>query len=209
MSRPFPNGRLAHACPGRHENASERGRELHALVSAARAGDDHAWTALVRRFDGPLRRVARSYRLSAADVDDALQTTWLRLFTNIERLDSPAAIGAWLATTTRRECLRILQAPLREHLTDDPLLADGSHVEELAAGLIAAQRREALTRALDALPERHRRLMARLSTDARPNYQRISQQLGMPVGSIGPIRQRCLTRLARDETLAALASTLD
>jgi RNA polymerase sigma factor (sigma-70 family) len=209
MSLPFPNGRLTHACPDRQVKPLERDRELHALVSAARAGDNRAWTALVRRFDEPLRRIARSYRLSAADVDDALQATWLRLFNSIDRLDSPAAVGAWLATTTRRECLRTLQAPVRERLTDDPLLGDGCHVEELEAGLMAAERREALTRALDALPERHRRLMALLSTDTCPDYQRISEELGMPVGSIGPIRQRCLARLAGDEKLAALASTLD
>jgi RNA polymerase sigma factor (sigma-70 family) len=209
MSRPTPNGRLAHARPERHRRPSERDRELRALVVAARAGDDRAWTVLVRRFDDQLRRIARSYRLAAVDVDDAIQATWVRVFTSIGRLESPGAIGAWLATTTRRECLRILQGPVRERLTDDPLLGDSPQTDTPEASLIAAERRAVLTSALDALPERHRRLMLLLCDDAHVDYRRISEQLEMPVGSIGPIRRRCLERLADDGRLADLRLATD
>ena len=80
---------------------------LTALVCAARRGDQDAWTDLVERFDGRVRAIARSYRLSPPDVDDVAQATWLQLLEDIGKLREPAAIGAWLATATRRTALRL------------------------------------------------------------------------------------------------------
>jgi RNA polymerase sigma factor (sigma-70 family) len=171
--------------------------DLAAVVSAARAGDDAAWRSLVGRFEWRLREVVRSYRLSPADVDDVLQTTWLRLFTHMAQIREPAAIGGWLATTARRECLRLLQGPVREQLTADPEPGEPREQDGPEAQLLAAERRAVLDRALATLPERHRRLMAMLASDAAPDYQQISEMLAMPTGSIGPIRARSLARLLR------------
>lgn len=175
--------------------------ELAALVDAARSGDDAAWRCLVTRFERRLRDVVRSYRLSAADVDDVLQTTWLRLFSHIGEIREPAAVGGWLATTARRECLRLLQAPMREQLTDDPELGEQREQDGPESELLAAERHAVLNRALATLPERHRRLMTMLASDAAPDYQHISQTLAMPIGSIGPIRARSLARLLRHPEL--------
>lgn len=179
-------------------------QETVALVRAAGAGDDAAWTHLVERFDGTLRDIARSYRLAPADIDDVMQATWLRLFKHIERLREPACLAGWLATTTRRESLRCLQAPVREQLTDDPLLAERPDSEGPEDKLLAAERRAILARALATLPERHRQLMTLLAADPALDYQQISAMLAMPAGSIGPIRARSLTRLARNSALQAL-----
>ncbi len=178
--------------------------QLVALVEAARAGDDAAWQRLVARFDRRLRRAIGSYRLSPADVDDVLQATWLHLFTHAGEIREPAAIGGWLATTARRECLRILQAPVREQLSDDPGLADEREQDGPEVALLAAERRAILGRALGTLPERHQRLMTLLASDAATDYQQVAEALDMPIGSIGPIRARSLARLRRHPELHAL-----
>ena len=80
------------------------------LAKAAAGGDEAAWRALVERFSGLIWSVTRAYRLGAADAADVFQTTWLRLAEHIGRLDHPEYVGAWLATTARRESLRAARA---------------------------------------------------------------------------------------------------
>ena len=185
----------------RHASHLRCDADVAELVDAARAGDDAAWRCLVTRFERRLRDVVRSYRLSPADVDDVLQTTWLRLFTHLAQIREPAAIGGWLATTARRECLRVLQGPLREQLTDDPELGEQREPDGPETALLAAERHAVLNRALATLPERHRLLMTMLASDAAPDYQQISRTLAMPIGSIGPIRARSIARLLRHPEL--------
>jgi len=178
--------------------------DLHALVSAARAGDNLAWTQLVDRFDRMLRSVARSYRLSAQDTDDAVQATWIKLYEHIDRIRDADAIGGWLATTVRREALRLLQTHVREHLTDDLHHAADDHTPEHA--VLQSERRDVLDRALSTLPERQRSLMTLIATDTAIDYQHISTTLNMPIGSIGPIRARSLARLQRHSELRDFAT---
>jgi len=180
--------------------------QLLAVVTAARAGDDAAWSQLIRRFEPGLRRIARSYRLSAADVDDVVQTTWLELFRHFGAIRDPAAIAGWLATTTRRTALRTLQSPVREHLTDDRELGDDADWNGPEARLLATERRDVLARALSTLPDRHRRLMTTLVAHPTLDYREVGRLVDMPVGSIGPIRARCLERLARHDEVRALVS---
>jgi DNA-directed RNA polymerase specialized sigma24 family protein len=120
------------------------------IVRAARGGDHAAWTALVRRFDRRLRTIARSYRLSAADVDDVVQGTWLQLLEGIHDLREPAAIGGWLATTTRRNALRALQRDVRERLSADPALGDRPDAPQPHIHVLAAEQR-----AIPRAPWRH------------------------------------------------------
>lgn len=182
--------------PRRHRMTGESERELPELVDAARAGDDRAWERLHARFTPMLRSIAYGYRLSCSDVDDVVQSTWVQLVSHIGRLRDPAAIAGWLATTARRECLRLLQLPVRESVTDDPGLGDGVDVfADPEDELLAAERRAVLTAALRTLPERHRRLMMLLLTEPSMDYGTVSAILGMPRGSIGPIRQRSIARL--------------
>lgn len=171
-------------------------RDPASLVRAIRANDDDAWTELIGRFDGMLRRIARSYRLGACDTDDVLQTVWLDLHQQVEQLRDPDAIGAWLVTATRRVALKALQGHVREHLTDDAGLLDSIDPGQLDAELLVAERRDVLKRALGTLPPRQRRLMVLLAA-APPDYRAISATLDMPLGSIGPTRARSLERLRR------------
>lgn len=181
-----------------------RERELVALVQRARAGEPDAWTQLVQRFDGKLRQVARSYRLSPAEIDDVVQTTWLNLFEGIEQIRSPGAISAWLITATRRTALRRIQRHVREQLTADPELDHRVDDDGPDATLLARERRDVLAAAIDRLPDRQRDLVSVLLTEPTLEYREIAELLSMPIGSVGPIRARSLARLARDTQLRAL-----
>src|SRR5918997_3091797 len=93
--------------------------EVAELVRAAAEGDQAAWNGLVDRYNGLVWSVARSHRLSMADASDVVQTTWLRLVENLGRLQEPERVGAWLATTARRECLRALRHSARNLPTEE------------------------------------------------------------------------------------------
>lgn len=180
------------------------GRHLAQLVRALRAGDEIAWTRLVSRLDHGLRNIARSYRLTPTDIDDVMQATWLRVFRNIEQLHEATAIVGWLATTTRRECLRHLQAPVRELPTDDQRLGDRAQLWGPEDELLAADRRTVLSRALATLPDHQRRLMTLIVAQPDASYESISRTLDMPLGSIGPMRARSLARLQRNPEVQSL-----
>ena len=179
---------------------------LAALVDAARAGDNLAWGRLVDRFDRMLRSVARSYRLSPQDVDDVVQATWVKLYEHVDRVRDPAAIAGWLATTARRDSLRLLQRHVREQLTDDCELLAEECADEPATRLLESEQRVALSRALATLPDRQRRLMTLIVSEPDSSYEHISVALDMPVGSIGPIRARSLARLQRHPELREFAT---
>lgn len=164
---------------------------------AAHAGDGDAWSALVGQFDGRLRSIARFYRLAPPDVDDVVQTTWLRALERIGQLREPTAIGPWLERILRRECLRVLQRPMSECLTDVEQFPDRADVHGPEERLLALERSEELHRALRELPPRHQRLLILLKVNPAPSYRQISELLDMPIGSIGPIRARALARVRR------------
>lgn len=202
MSRsPIPGGAPPH---GRAFVRRHPADDLAALVRGLQHGDEESWIRLVRRFEPALRGIARSYRLAPPDVDDVVQACWVRLHRHVGRLREPDALPGWLATTTRREALRLLQRPVAELPSDDPLLGDVPDALGPEPALVAAERRAVLLRALRTLPPRHRRLMVMLASDATADYATISRVLDVPRGSIGPVRARCLARLAEDPGLRAL-----
>ena len=92
--------------------------DLQAVLAAAANGDRQAWNALVAQYNGLVWSVARAHRLGDADAADVVQTTWLRLVEQLDRIRNPEGVGAWLATTARRECLRVLKVGQRQVLTD-------------------------------------------------------------------------------------------
>jgi RNA polymerase sigma factor (sigma-70 family) len=192
-------------------SASSRRGELDELVAGAAAGDRAAWDALVARFQSRLFRVARSYGLNRDEAEDAVQETWIRLMRGIAGVREPRALIGWLTTTVRRESLRILIRRRREQPTDEDLQADAASAphSDLDSRLHAADQRAELTRALERLSPRHRMLMRALFSDAEDSYEEIAERIGMPVGSIGPIRGRCLARLRLDTGLKSLAADLD
>jgi RNA polymerase sigma factor (sigma-70 family) len=167
--------------------------EVADLVQAAAEGDHVAWDELVERFNGLVWSVARAHRLSPADASDVVQTSWLRLVEHLGRLEDPERVGAWLATTARRECLRVLRHSARQLPTEE--LPETPVEGRLDAALLTAERDRALWQAFGGLSERCQTLLRLLVTEPPPSYEEVSAALEMPIGSIGPTRQRCLERL--------------
>jgi RNA polymerase sigma factor (sigma-70 family) len=181
--------------------------QVTGLVTRARDGDQQAWDALVDRHAPLIWSICRRYRLGSADAQDVAQTVWLRLIDQLGKIRDPAAIAGWLATTTRRECYRALRAARRSQATWPEL--DAETIPDVQARtaeheLLAAERHAALREALAQLTPRERQLMAVLTADPPVPYVEISARLGIPVGSIGPTRGRCLDKLRRYPAIAAL-----
>jgi RNA polymerase sigma factor (sigma-70 family) len=173
--------------------------DLHQAVRAAAGGDDGAWDKLVERFGGLVWSVLRAYGLAEADAADVFQTTWLRLVEHLDRIQNPGGVGAWLATTARRESLRVLRAgsrmvPTEDLTTLEPAGADRSTPETL---WLRAERSAELWRALLTLTARCQQLLRVLMASPPPSYAEVAAALDMPIGSIGPVRSRCLEQLRR------------
>jgi len=178
----------------------ERSRRTGDLVTAAARGDDAAWKALVEQFSGLIWSVTRAYRLASADAADVFQVTWLRLAEHIGRLEHPEHVGAWLATTARREALRASRASARVVLTDDDAVFDAQEAggETPEQAVLRSERADQLWRAFRTLPARCQMLLRLLMATPPPSYTEVAAALDRPVGSIGPTRARCL-RLLREK----------
>jgi RNA polymerase sigma factor (sigma-70 family) len=181
---------------------SEPRDDLDRIVRSAAAGDPVAWSRLVARFRARVLGAARTAGLTHHEAEDAAQATWARLVGAIGRIQDPNAIGAWLHTTARREGLRIRTGQRAVEPLDDELAI--THAPDLDRELIAAEERAALRSAVGRLPGRHARLMRAFLADPEPSYAQVSAELGIPLGSIGPIRGRCMARLRRDPALSTL-----
>ena len=170
--------------------------EPAALVRAAAAGDRTGWDELVARYTGLLWSVARAHRLDDATAADVVQTTWVRLLEHLSDLREPAAVGGWLATTARHECLRVIRAGHREQVTaDEALDRVDTGGPALDAALLQRERDAALWSALQELSDRCRTLLRVLMASPPPSYAEVSAALDVPVGSIGPTRERCLRKM--------------
>lgn len=174
------------------------------LVAKARDGDQRAWDQIVERYASLVWAVCRRHRLSRADADDVGACVWLRLVERLDTIREPAALPGWLATTTRRECLRVLRRKDREMPVDDHQDLADDETPSAADFVLAQERQIALRTAFAELPERCRELLELLFTGASTSYDEISETLGIPVGTIGPTRQRCLSKLRERPALAAL-----
>ncbi|WP_395690321.1 RNA polymerase sigma factor [Nocardioides sp.] len=159
-------------------------------------GDPAGLDDLVAVMTPVLWHVVRSYRLSEAAAEDVVQTTWLALVRRRASIVDPVAIGGWLTTTARREAWRVAQGDGRALPVADedlePQVPAQRSAEETAVEHDADDR---LWAAVDGLPERCRRLLRIVAFENRPDYRELATDLGMPVGSIGPTRGRCLAKL--------------
>jgi RNA polymerase sigma factor (sigma-70 family) len=177
------------------------------LVARARKGDKQAWDALIERYATLIWAICRRHRLGHADADDVGQSVWLRLVDQLDRVRDPAALPGWIATTTRRECVRVLSAARGPHAAVYPL--DIESLPDQRSGtaeqeLLASERHAALREAFGQLPSHGQQLIALLIADPPVPYADISAQLGIPVGSIGPTRSRYLDKMRRHPAIAAL-----
>lgn len=179
------------------------------LVGRIRMGDGSAWYELVDRYEPLLRRLARQHRLSRQDTDDAIQLTWLRCLEHIDQLTHADRLRGWLATVCRRESIRLATKGRREmalgEQTVTRLVDDGQEERDPGAEMARRDEHDRLSRAITDLPERQRRVLTELLKEESRGYLDLSRRLGLPVGSIGPTRQRAIARLRQDPRLADLA----
>jgi RNA polymerase sigma factor (sigma-70 family) len=165
------------------------------------AGDDPAaWNEIVERYSPLVWSICARFQLSTSDREDVAQNVWLLLVEQLGKLREPAALPGWLATTTHRECLRVVMAARRSERVgtglDDALqFVDTTMIDE---EILMAERNAALRAAFAELPPRCQQLLGLLlGGDPPKSYAEISATLEMQVGSIGPTRARCLDRLRK------------
>ncbi|MBA2444587.1 MAG: sigma-70 family RNA polymerase sigma factor [Nocardioidaceae bacterium] len=171
-----------------------------------RTGEHDALDELVRSLTPILWQVVRSYRLDRDQAEDVVQTTWLTLVRRHESIAEPQAVGAWLMTTARREAWRVAKLAERQAPMDDEILtARLPHHPGVDTEVIAADESDQLWHSVHKLSPRCQRLLRIIAFDDRPDYTSLAESLGMPIGSIGPTRGRCLAKLK--DLLAAEGSS--
>jgi RNA polymerase sigma factor (sigma-70 family) len=166
------------------------------LFGRWRDGDTPAMDELVALMTPVLWHVARAYGLDRELAEDVVQTTWLKLVQRHTTIAGSQAVAAWLTTCARREAWRVSRQqrrsdPIEPEELEPHLPADRSAEQEVEAAATDRQ----LWDAMSQLAERCQRLLRVIAFDDRPDYARIARDLAMPVGSIGPTRQRCLAKL--------------
>ena len=166
------------------------------LLRTAVGGNAAAWEQIVRRYEPAVAAMITNYRLQEADARDAAQRTWLRLLESHQQIREPEALGGWLKTTARRECLRILA----EQKRIDPLPEGAECVDtavDVERSVVELDQARHLRGLLATLPARSFALISSLFQDDPPGYAQLSAATGIPVGSIGPTRARALRKLRR------------
>jgi RNA polymerase sigma factor (sigma-70 family) len=177
-----------------------------ALIARCRAGEAAAWPLLVKRYQRLVYAIVGRTGLDEHAAADVFQTVFARLVQHLPRLAQPDRLQAWIVTTAKREALlarRVGRRTVSISPSDDddgaPAfdLADDAPLAEDALDDLQQQHR--LRLALDALDERCRDLLLLVfrDEDDKLGYDEVGRRLGMPVGSIGPTRARCLGKLRR------------
>ena len=175
------------------------------LVLACRRGDQHAWERLIRRYQRLIYAIPLRAGLDEDHAAEIFQDVFTTLFQKLNDIEEPEKLHAWLVTTTRRKTLHeISKAHVRQqsHVnTDDPpnvatLIKDDSPLPDEQLLILEEQHRIRI--ALSSLDERCRTLLEMLFYSSEPpSYADIAAALGVPEGSIGPTRARCLAKLLR------------
>ncbi|MCM4080192.1 RNA polymerase sigma factor [Paractinoplanes hotanensis] len=169
---------------------------LGALLERARDGDRDSLQELVRELNPVLWRVARGQGLTAEDAADVVQTSWLELLWRLHEIRTPRAVTAWLITATRREAWHRRHRGRRD-VPDGALALDGvaDPGPPPDQRLLTDERDRVLWTHFSRLSQRCRDLLGIVAQVSRPDYSAIAEAFGMPHGSIGPTRGRCLAKL--------------
>ena len=165
------------------------------LVVQAQMGDAQAWERLVDGLENLVWSVVRGFRLPQADAEDAAQMTWLRAVERLDSIREPERFGLWLATTARRECMRCRERGSRFVPTDLKSDILDSASRDFAGGVIDVQESERALNHLTKMQEECRQLLRLVLCDPPFSYNEVAEILGVAVGTIGPRRQRCLSKL--------------
>ena len=163
--------------------------------SSYRNGDSSRMSELVERVTPVLWHIARGQSLSRSEAEDVVQQAWLRLIEHAERISDPRGVLKWLMTTTRREAWRMARKTASETTVLDDRGDAVSDAWSVADQVHDAEEHAVLWRHVRGLSERCQHLFRVIAFAEKPDYAAIAATLGMPVGSIGPTRGRCLAIL--------------
>lgn len=166
------------------------------LFAGFRDGDEPAMGELVSVLTPILWHTARAQRLDRESAEDVVQSTWLALVRAADTIVDPQAVLAWLIVTTKRESWRVAKradrVEPREFEDDDVTTPAGDLPEER---VLRSDSDSRLWQHIAQLPERCQALLRVIAFSDRPDYAAVAKALGMPIGSIGPTRGRCLAKL--------------
>lgn len=174
---------------------SDRNDRLAGLLDRVRAGEPGALEPIVRELNPLLWHVARSQGLAAHDAADVVQAAWLTLMRKGDHIESPKALTGWLVTVTKREAWHHARREGRQLPTEDVGADEVANDPEPGAGLLVDERAASVMKAFRQLTDRCQELLKAVAMVDRPDYSAVSEALGMPHGSIGPTRGRCLAKL--------------
>lgn len=168
---------------------------LASLVGRAKDHDQHAWEELVDRLGNMVWAVTRSFSLNEEDAVDVGQTVWLRLAERIGDLREPERVDAWLMTTARFECRRLSRSAERTRPVESTADFTPAAIETPETVVLQEERDTEVWRAVNALDEPCRTLVKLCLVDPPLSYEELAGLLGIPGGTLGPRRRRCLRRL--------------
>jgi RNA polymerase sigma factor (sigma-70 family) len=176
-------------------NASGRVRLL-SLLEGAQARQPGALDEVVAELSPLLWHVARAQGLDRATSEDVVQTAWLSLLRSLDEIRTPEGLVGWLVTVTKREAWRVRDLSRRQQPVDEQLFAglsdSGSAPDQL---VLDSEQRRLLWAAVNQLSERCRQLLRIVAFVHRPDYEAVAAGLGVPRGTVGPTRGRCLQKL--------------
>ena len=194
--------------------------DIEDLVRGAREGDQESWRDLVARHQPIIDAVNRRYRLSHEDGADVSQTVWLQLTSHLDSIREPRALPGWIKVTAEREAYRLIRigrrttslepiADFYEGQSGPAELRFSGNTEEIDTDLLRTEEQAAIRAGLATLKANQRDLLLMMVAEPAVPYAQISGQLGLPVGSIGPTRARCLRKLQSAPSVQALLTTDD
>lgn len=174
------------------------------LVQNCLNGSERAWEEMVRRYGRLIYSVTQRYGLAASDSEDICQNVFIKAFRYLSNLRDPSRLSAWLIATAHHECLTFEARRIaHEELGEDLSISDTSileHVQQM-------ELRRLVRRAISELDWQSQTLLTALFFEATsPSYREIAERLGLPTGSIGPMRARSLKKL--EAILASVGSDL-
>ena len=182
---------MPHTAPNQH--APHPHADDAALVRACLAGEPGSWEALVRAYAPLVYSIARRAGLSPDDAEDVSQTVFTSLLTSLPALRDGQSVSKWLIVVAKRHAWKVRQARQPSAAPDD--LPD-QHADSGTDSDDAWRRRHAMQQGLASLGGRCQELLTALFIDRhQADYAQISQRLSIPIGSIGPTRNRCLRKL--------------
>jgi RNA polymerase sigma factor (sigma-70 family) len=170
---------------------------LAALLTAACGGDEAAVVSLTTRYTSLVRASAMRITTNHEDLADITQQTWLIFLQRMDSIRTAEALPGWLATTARREALRVVRERRRTLSLDDTADRIEDPAETPADQVVRRDVADRVQQALARLPRHRADLLLQVVGEPRP-YREIAEDLGYRVGSLGPLRARYLTHLSAE-----------